>query len=479
MHAIVLVVQDPQADAAGAGLRPGDAALHPRGAHRRRRPRRDQGAAGRVGPPRHPGAAQGARQPVPRDHPAGRRLRQVDPLAATRATSSSSTSREYVVGHWWEQLLHNQSALRLKGRLLFTPGVMVSSVPWQLASSRGRRGPAGRPGRRRRAPRRGLMPEPTGRRPRGRRRGRGRRRPRSPTAATASRGTRARSCSSGTRCPASGCWPGSPRPAPASGSCRADAVAVLDAPRPTGSRRRARAPGPGCAAAATCSTSRCRASGRSRPTWCASRWRGWRTSTSTSTSSRFPATPTGSTGAPASSSRWMPRAGPGCAGTVRTTSSPSTTAASRHPASTCCGSPRGGGPAVERVDAVRPVGRGAARRGRAAARCVPVVHEQVDASWQAHDGSEQTLARELAVSARGFWQVHPGAARTLRRGRPGCRPARPGERALDLYAGVGLFASALAAAVGPDGPGRRRRVRPRAPPSTPGTTSPTSPTRPC
>ena len=42
---------------------------------------------------------------------------------------------EYVVGHWWEQLLHNQSALRLKGRLLFLPGVMVTSVPYQLESS--------------------------------------------------------------------------------------------------------------------------------------------------------------------------------------------------------------------------------------------------------------------------------------------------------------------------------------------------------
>jgi amino acid transporter len=42
---------------------------------------------------------------------------------------------EYVVGHWWEQLLHNQSALRLKTRLLFMPGVMVTSVPWQLNSS--------------------------------------------------------------------------------------------------------------------------------------------------------------------------------------------------------------------------------------------------------------------------------------------------------------------------------------------------------
>ncbi|MQA77430.1 MAG: amino acid permease [Streptosporangiales bacterium] len=42
---------------------------------------------------------------------------------------------EYVVGHWWEQVLHNQSALRLKARLLFEPGIMVTNVPWQLSSS--------------------------------------------------------------------------------------------------------------------------------------------------------------------------------------------------------------------------------------------------------------------------------------------------------------------------------------------------------
>ena len=42
---------------------------------------------------------------------------------------------EYVVGRWWEHLLHNQSALRLKARLLFEPGVMVTSVPWQLNSA--------------------------------------------------------------------------------------------------------------------------------------------------------------------------------------------------------------------------------------------------------------------------------------------------------------------------------------------------------
>jgi hypothetical protein len=42
---------------------------------------------------------------------------------------------EYVVGRWWEQLLHNQSALRLKARLLLLPGVIVASVPYQLKSA--------------------------------------------------------------------------------------------------------------------------------------------------------------------------------------------------------------------------------------------------------------------------------------------------------------------------------------------------------
>jgi hypothetical protein len=42
---------------------------------------------------------------------------------------------EYVVGKWWEQLVHNQTALRIKTRLHFEPGVMVCSVPWQLKSS--------------------------------------------------------------------------------------------------------------------------------------------------------------------------------------------------------------------------------------------------------------------------------------------------------------------------------------------------------
>ncbi|MFJ7021456.1 APC family permease [Streptomyces sp. NPDC101117] len=65
---------------------------------------------------------------------------------------------EYVVGHWYEHLLHNQSALRLKGRLLFTPGIMVTSVPYQLQSSEAaklrarRRGEWNAPGSVRRGP---------------------------------------------------------------------------------------------------------------------------------------------------------------------------------------------------------------------------------------------------------------------------------------------------------------------------------------
>jgi hypothetical protein len=39
---------------------------------------------------------------------------------------------EYVVDRWWEGLLHNQSALRLKLRLLTMPGVVVTSVPYHL-----------------------------------------------------------------------------------------------------------------------------------------------------------------------------------------------------------------------------------------------------------------------------------------------------------------------------------------------------------
>ena len=60
-------------------------------------------------------------------------------------------------------------------------------------------------------------------------------------------------------------------------------------------------------------------------------------------------------------------------------------------------------------------------------------------------------ALDFEVSARGFWQIHPGAATTfVTRVLEGLDP-QPGERALDLYCGVGLFTRFLAAAVGAQG----------------------------
>ena len=39
---------------------------------------------------------------------------------------------EFVVTHWWGNLLHGQSALLLKGRLLFRKGTVVTSLPYHL-----------------------------------------------------------------------------------------------------------------------------------------------------------------------------------------------------------------------------------------------------------------------------------------------------------------------------------------------------------
>lgn len=47
---------------------------------------------------------------------------------------------EFISRHWWDHLLHNQTALRLKAALLFRPGTVVVSVPYHLRSSATRRG---------------------------------------------------------------------------------------------------------------------------------------------------------------------------------------------------------------------------------------------------------------------------------------------------------------------------------------------------
>ncbi|MEO3869047.1 class I SAM-dependent RNA methyltransferase [Nonomuraea sp. B12E4] len=59
--------------------------------------------------------------------------------------------------------------------------------------------------------------------------------------------------------------------------------------------------------------------------------------------------------------------------------------------------------------------------------------------------------REFRVAGSGFWQVHPGAAETLLEAVLDYAAVEPGEWALDLYCGVGLFAAGLAEAVGPSG----------------------------
>ena len=60
-------------------------------------------------------------------------LRFIDELDARYENSIITVVLpEFVVGSWWSQLLHNQSALFLKGRLLFRKGTVVTSVPYHL-----------------------------------------------------------------------------------------------------------------------------------------------------------------------------------------------------------------------------------------------------------------------------------------------------------------------------------------------------------
>ncbi|MDQ4038785.1 MAG: TRAM domain-containing protein [Actinomycetota bacterium] len=64
---------------------------------------------------------------------------------------------------------------------------------------------------------------------------------------------------------------------------------------------------------------------------------------------------------------------------------------------------------------------------------------------------EQAAGRTWQVSSGGFWQIHAGAADVLVDAVRAAAAVRPGERVLDLYAGVGLFGGALAEDVGPNG----------------------------
>ena len=345
---------------------------------------------------------------------------------------------EYVVGRWWEQLLHNQTALRLKGRLLFAPGVMVTSVPYQLRSSQiavereEREAGRVRPGDLRRgnvsdrsgsaAGRSSGDPSRT-RNPRQRRaRGRSRVGERftadvGPVAhgghcvvRSRRRAARPGSSSSGTRSRGSGWSSRSPR-----------------APRATGSgaatRSRCSTPSPDRVAAP------CPVAGPGLCGGCdfqhvdLARQRALKAEVVREQLSRLagldldvvgrgrcPATRTGCAGGPGSGTSSCPTAGAGCASTARTTWSRSTTACSR--------------------------------------RRTPPSHS--------------VLGHDFSVAADGFWQVHPGAPRVLVETVLDFLAPRPGESVLDLYAGVGLFARFLADAVGPAPGWSRSRATGRA-----------------
>jgi tRNA/tmRNA/rRNA uracil-C5-methylase (TrmA/RlmC/RlmD family) len=109
-----------------------------------------------------------------------------------------------------------------------------------------------------------------------------------------------------------------------------------------------------------------------------------------------------------------------------------------------------GGPAASQIAAATDVaadtlvcvtGRNPAARGRAGRSVVR------GTGYLTH----RAAGRDWRVSASGFWQVHPQAADTLAAAVLDALRPRPGEVALDLYCGAGLFTGVLARAVGPAG----------------------------
>src|SRR5690606_21156177 len=42
---------------------------------------------------------------------------------------------QYIVGHWWELVLHNRRARRIANQLMMVHGVTITLVPWLLDSS--------------------------------------------------------------------------------------------------------------------------------------------------------------------------------------------------------------------------------------------------------------------------------------------------------------------------------------------------------
>jgi tRNA/tmRNA/rRNA uracil-C5-methylase (TrmA/RlmC/RlmD family) len=79
------------------------------------------------------------------------------------------------------------------------------------------------------------------------------------------------------------------------------------------------------------------------------------------------------------------------------------------------------------------------------------LHQVKGRTWVAEEVLVDGRVQPFRVTGTGFWQVHPAAAQTLLDAVLAAADPQPGERAVDLYGGVGLFAAGLAARVGPTG----------------------------
>jgi len=111
-------------------------------------------------------------------------------------------------------------------------------------------------------------------------------------------------------------------------------------------------------------------------------------------------------------------------------------------------------PLVAAVDPAAYVGAGVAEvevRASLATNSVQVLVDGAPVGPDAEVLVESAGGRRWQVSADGFWQVHPGAADLLVGAVLAALEPAPGEHALDLYSGVGLFAAPLAERVGPGG----------------------------
>jgi tRNA/tmRNA/rRNA uracil-C5-methylase (TrmA/RlmC/RlmD family) len=90
------------------------------------------------------------------------------------------------------------------------------------------------------------------------------------------------------------------------------------------------------------------------------------------------------------------------------------------------------------------------------------LHRVRGRTWVAEQVTVDGTDRGFRITGGGFWQVHPGAAQTLLDAVMDAARPQPGERALDLYSGVGLFSAGLAARVGVTGSVLAVESQPRA-----------------